>query len=285
MSWHPNDLITDLDLLAYESTLLTTFNRTEWDEKRGKALEDWLWPILRANGYDTEKFRTRYQPDQVWGYTGAAYSDKTDAATDETSDDLNLATIFATPASDAILVGSVKAFRGLSWRMLDAVSSVAGSVSVEYWADRWTQIPIADDTTIEGDIFARGGAMIWRVPSDWTKRVVSSGDPLYYVRVKVTATPTAAKAGQLGTIRRSALCAPAAYRTLALIMREAPTSADGPWREKAAWYEAEANASLERALQIVAGEFDTDEDDQIDPDEEDQTNAEIANGTFRMERA
>ena len=104
------------------------------------------------------------------------------------------------------------------------------------------------------------------------------------MKVTVSATPTSAKAGQLGVIRRSVLCAPAAFKTLALIMREAKTGSEGPWREKAAEYQTDADAALERALQIVAGEFDTDESDQVSPTEETQTRAEVARGPFRLER-
>ena len=59
MSWHPNDLLTDQDLVAYERDILTRFNVTDWQARREKVLEDWLWPQLRANGFAAERFRTR----------------------------------------------------------------------------------------------------------------------------------------------------------------------------------------------------------------------------------
>jgi hypothetical protein len=284
MSWQPGDLLSDEDLLAYESTLAQTFNRVEWDDKRSLALEHWMFPILRANGYQPENLRTRYEPDQVWAYTSSSFTDKTDDAINDTADDLNLATILATAGTDAVYVGSTQAFRGVSWRVLDAPSAVSGTITVSYWADEWVALGIVDQTTQGGVLFARGGSMTWRVPSDWVKRPLSTSDPLYYVRVQVSATPTAAKAGQLGVIRRSSLCAPLAFRTLALIMREAPSSSAGPWAEKAAWYENESNKALERALQLVSAEIDTDESDQVSEEETEQTPAQVANGTFRLER-
>lgn len=284
MSWQPNDLIADADLFAYESALAGQFGTDDWDDKRAKAIEDWLWPILRANHLPVENFRTRYQPDQVWGYTGGSYSDLTSGATNDTADDLDLAGILATPGSDALYIGSVKPFRGLSWRVLDAVSAVSGTVTVAYWADSWVSLSLSNQTNTTGLPFMRGGAMTWRTPSDWTRRPISTSDALYWAKVTVSAVPTSAKAGQLGVIRRSVLCAPATFRALALIMREAPTGADGPWREKALWYEEQANQALERALQTVGGEFDTDDSDQIDADEEDQTTAEAGGGPFRLER-
>jgi hypothetical protein len=284
MSFHPNDLITDDDLLAYESTLFDTCGRDEFVEKREKAIEDWLFPILAANGFTPDRLRTRFEPASVLGFTGAAYSDLTAAAIDDTADDLNLAAVFATPGSDALYVGFGKPFRGLSWRMLDAVSAVSGTVTVQYFADGWKTLRVTTDMAAAGVPFTRGGAMTWRVPSDWVKRPVNGGDALYFVKVTVSATPTSAKAGQLGVIRRSVLCAPAAFKTLALIMREAKTGSEGPWREKAAEYQTDADAALERALQIVAGEFDTDESDQVSPTEETQTRSEVARGPFRLER-
>jgi hypothetical protein len=245
MSWQPGDLLSDDDLLAYESTLAQTFNRVEWDDKRSLALEHWMFPILRANGYQPENLRTRYEPDAVWGYTSSAFTNKTADAVNETSDDLNLATILATAGTDAVYVGSEKAFRGVSWRVLDAPSAVTGTVTVSYWADQWVPIGMTDQTTQGGVLFARGGSMTWRVPSDWVKRPISTSDSLYYVKVQVSATPTSAKA---------------------------------------VWYENEANAALERALKLVSAEIDTDISDQVSEEETEQTAAEVSNGTFRLER-
>lgn len=284
MSFNPNDLVSDADLLVYESTLAETFDRDEWDDKRNKALEDWLFPILRANGYTPERLRTRFEPDIVLGYTAGAYADLQAAATSATTDDVNLATVFATPGTDALFVGSTLPFRGLSLRMLEAVSAVSGTVTVEYWADTWKRLQVTDETTVSGVPFAQGGALTWRTPSDWVKRPVNSGTASYFVRVRVSNTPTAAKAGQLGVIRRSVLCAPATFRTLALIMREAQTGSPGPWADKATWYVGEADAALERALQSVSGEFDTDESDQVSAEEATQTPTEAGLGSFRMER-
>jgi hypothetical protein len=285
VSFHPNDLIGDEDLLAYESTLEATFARDAWDDKREKALEDWLFPVLRANGYDPERLRTRYEPDQVYGQTAAVFSDLAGAATSATSDDLNLAAVFATPGTDALYIGSARSFRGISLRMVDAVSAVSGTVTVSYWADGWRPLIVSDALTVGGVPFARGGAFTWRVPSGWVKRAVNGGASAYFVRVTVTATPTSAKVGQIGVIRRSVLSAPAVYRALALIMREAPTSQDGPWAAKAQWYEGEADAALTRALQSVAGEFDTDTSDQVSQAESEQTTEEAGGrGGWSFER-
>lgn len=285
MSWSPNDLVTDLDLLVYESQVLTQFAVTDWAEKRGKALEDWLRPILLGRGFDLNRLRTRYEPDAVKPFTGGVYTDELGDSKSETADDLNLATIFTTAATDALYIGSKAPFRGLSVRMLDTVSSVTSTLSVKYWNDAWTDLTVTDKTqNTAGKSFSKGGAVTWRLPTDWVGRSVNSSEPYYYVKLTVTQTPTGATAGQIGVIRRSALCAPVTHRTLMLIMKEAPTGGPGPWEQKAAWHETEADAALQRALQILGGEFDTDESEQVSEEESEQTAAEVSYGTWTMER-
>jgi hypothetical protein len=287
MSWHPSDLVTDTDLLAYESGILTNFNVGTWQTKRAKALEDWLGPILRTQGYQIERLRTRYEADLVLGHTAAVYTDLTDKTRDNTADDLDLAAVFATVGTDALYFGSKQTFRGLSIRMADSVSAVTAKTTVSIWADNWKAQTLTDGTIVEaGKAYSGGGAITWAVPSTWVKRSINGSDPLYWAKVTISATPTAATAGQIGVIRRSVLCAPAALRTLTLIMREAPTGGSGPWIDKAAYYETEADAALQRALLICGGEFETDEPptDLISEEESEQTTAEAAGTGWRMER-
>jgi hypothetical protein len=285
MSWNPTDLIADADLVAYESAILTQFGVSDWAEKRRRALEDWLAPILRGQGFDLARLRTRFEPDAVQGYTGSAYSDLLAAARNATVDDINLAAVFATVGTDALYVGSTLPFRGLSVRLLEAVSAVASVLTVAYWADGWTGLSITDGTAkTTGKTFSGGGAITWSTPADWVPRAINSSDPLYWVRLTVSATPTGAKASQIGLIRRSVLCAPATLRTLLLIMREAPTGGDGPWAEKAAWYESEADAALQRALPLLGGEFDTDASDQVSETEAAQSEREVSRAPYRLER-
>lgn len=285
MSFHPNDLVSDVDLRDYEEAILSSFGQTTWLGKRTKALEDWLFPILKGRGFDPQRLRTRYEPDQVWGYTGAAFSDKTAAIKETTDDDLNLATVFTTVGTDALYIGSTEPFRGVFVRMLDAVSAVAGVLSVAYWNGRWETLTVSDRTARTAGVpLSGGGSVSWMLPSDWMTRPLSTTTRYYYVKVTISATPTSAKAGQLGVIRGSCLRAPATLRTLQLIFQEAPTSGDGPWREKAAFYAQEADLALQRALLIVGGEFDSDSSDQISDTESQQT-AESVSGGWSLERA
>lgn len=287
MSWHPADLLTDADLRAYERDILTRFNVTDWAERREKVLEDWLWPQLRSHGFAPERFRTRYTPHVAFGYTSSAYTDILDAVTNTTADDLNLATTLAA-SSDALVIGSAQQFRGLSIRMLDAVSAVSATMTVELWQDAWRAVAVTDGTQATNGVpFSRGGPVTWRVPADWAVRTLSTNTtPYYYARLRLSAAPTSAKCGQVSVIRRSVLCGPVAYRTLATIFREAPMQQDGPWADKASFYETEAALAFQRALTLVGGEFDATDptDDVLDRDDEAQT-AEAAGGGFRWERA
>lgn len=283
MSWHPNDLVGDQDLVNYEANILTQFAQASWLDRRTKVLEDWLLPILKANQLDPQRLRTRFEAEKVWGLTSAVYADLTSKAKDTTEDDLDLAAILATPSTDAIYVGSKAPFRGLHWRLLDAVSATASVVSVSYWADGWLPLFLTDRTSkTAGVAFSGGGSMVWGLLPDWTIRTLNSSDPLYWAKVTLSATPTGAKATQIGVIRRSCLAAPATLRTLMMIFREAPTGMDGPWEKKAEYYEKESDLALQRALVIAGGEFDTDDattpSDLIGPNEATQTTDEAAGG-------
>lgn len=281
MSWHPNDLVADQDLVDYESQVLSNFGQTDWLTRRTKVLEDWLFPIVKANGYDPHRLRTRFEPDSVFGFTASAYTDKTTTLANDAEDDLTLSTVFVTPGTDFLYIGSKAPFRGLHWRMLDSVSAVAGTVTVSYWNDAWTALAVADGTArTSGKPFSGGGSMTWPMVGDWTIRTLNSSTPMYWVKVAVSATPTTAKVTQVGVIRRSALAAPATMRTLMYIFREAPTGQDGPWAEKATYYEQEADAALQRALAIIGGEFDTADtakpSDLVDATEAAQTNEQAS---------
>lgn len=286
MSYHPNDLVSDFDLADYEAGIMSGFGQTSWQGKRTKALEDWLFPILKGRGFDPHRLRTRFEPEQVWGYTGSAYSDKTSAAKDTTDDDLNLATIFATVGTDALYIGSKEPFRGLFVRLLDSPSSVAAALSVSYWNGNWEPLTVSDGTTqAAGKAFSAGGAVSWLLPADWMTRPISTATGYYYVKVTISATPTGAKAGQIGVIRGSSLRAPATFRTLQLIFQEAPTGGNGPWKEKADFYKDEADLALQRALAIVGGEFDSDASDEVSDTESQQTTDQVSGGGWALERA
>jgi hypothetical protein len=287
VSWHPNDLVSDIDLRDYEASILERFGQTSWLAKRTKALEDWLFPVLKGQGFNPHRLRTRRECQSVQGYTASTYSDLTSAASSTTEDDVALATVFATAGSDALYLGLDEPYKGLFFRLLDTVGSAASVLSVAYWNGQWEALQISDGTAkTAGKTFSGGGSVHWLLPMDWAVRKVNSVGPYYWTKVTVSATPTSATATQIGAIRGSVLRAPATFRTLELIFREAPTGAPGPWDEKADYYEKQADSALQRALAIAGGDFETDDPptDLISEDESGQTTAEVAGG-WKLERA
>lgn len=287
MSWSPNDLVSDADLVAYERTILTQFGADEWQAKRYKALEDWLFPSLALAGFVPERLRTRRAPAQVLGMTSLVATDYTAAATTPDTATVPLASILAT-ASDALYVGSGEQFRGLSVRLLDAVSTVSTTVTVEAWCDTWRPLLVDNATRVGAAPFGKGGAITWTLPEDWVTRPVAGSPARYWVRLRSAAALTAATAcGQIGCIRRSVLTAPATLRTLHYIFREARIQQEGPWAEKAEQYLRESEEAWLRAQPLLGREFDVDTvDDQIDGTEATQTREAVTGGAgWAWERA
>jgi hypothetical protein len=285
-SWAPTDLVSDVDLAAYEPEVVDWFARPGgWGDKRAKALEDWLFPRLAAQGFDAERLRTRAAAAAVLGATGAVWTDYTLASRDRTGGTVPLATVWTTPSTDALYVGHTRPFRGLSARLLDAVSSTASVLSVAAWADAWQPLALVDGTRVGNASWARGGAVTWRTPGEWVERPLE-GVWAYWARCTVSAALTASTAAtQIGVIQRSALCAPATFRTLELIYTEAPTGAPGPWREKAEYYGKQAIEAWALALPLIGREFDANADDVIDRTEAQQTTAQVTGGGWTLERA
>lgn len=286
MSWQPNDLVSDADLLAYEQTILTQFGKDEWQAKRTKALEDWLFPSLAIAGFDPYRLRTRYQPALVYGSTSSVFTDYTTASRTVGEANIPLATVLAA-SSDALYIGAPWQFRGVSVRMFDSVSSAAATLTVEAWCDAWQALYATNDTSgTPGKPFSRGGAITWTVPENWVVRPVNSSDPFYWVRLRLSAAPTSAAIGQVGVIRRSVVCGPAALRTLYYIFREARTVQDGPWEAKAEQYLLESEQAWQRIQPLLGREFDVDPvDDQVSASEAVQTSAEVTGGGWMWDRA
>lgn len=283
MSWHPNDLVTDADLVAYERQILTQFDVTDWQDRRQKAIEDWLFPLLEGRGFVPERFRTRHIPVSALGYTSSVFTDKTTSAA--TDDGLVLSTILAS-ASDALYLGFASPFRGISCRMTSTVNAVSSLLTVQQWADTWESVGDLDNgTQLNSAPFAKGGAITFRPPDGAVMRTLNSTGPYYWLKLALATAPTSGTAiGPVAVIRRSRLCAPVTLRTLALIFREAPTSLDGPWEEKAKWYEAQAEAAWLRVVEQIGPEFDTDGDDAIGAAEREQTADDVTGGGWRLER-
>jgi hypothetical protein len=279
--WHPSDLVADADLTAYERTILTQFGASDWQTRRQKALDDWLFPYLEGRGFSPDRLKTRAAPDSLLTYDGAAFA----SAASDVVDGLNLATLLSA-STKFIYLGSKTPFRGLWFRMFDTVNATARTLTVSEWADAWTTLTVTDGTAIvAGTPFARGGSIVWAPVETAVKRIVNGSDPMYWARVSLSGAPSAGLAGPVGVVRKSRLCAPATFRTLELIFREAPSSQEGPWLEKAEYYAKQAELAWLRVVDQIGPEFDTDGDDAIDGDENDQTANEVSGyAGFMLER-
>ena len=281
-SWSPNDLVSDSDLTAYERKILTQHGAADWQSRRQKALEDWLFPQLEARGFLPHRLRTRFEIDHARSVTSSVETDRTTAI--KTEGGVNLATVLAA-SGDSLYIGSSVPFRGLSVRMQDSVNAVAATLTVSAWCDAWAALTVSNGTVTGTKPFTKGGAITWSLPEGWVERTLQGEGPYFWVKLALSATMTAGTViGPVSVIRRSRLCAPAALRTLALIYREAPTAQDGPWEQKAIWYEQEADKAFARVVESIGGEFDTDASDVVDADEQDQTAEEVNGGGFRWER-
>lgn len=263
--WTPSDLLTDLDLLALDRLCLTDFGVSALTDKR-RAAVDWLAPRVEQSGYKLWQHRVRRAPEAVFGYTGAAFVDYTDAAKDTTEGDLALATIFAAPAGDALYVGSRDPFKGVYLGLLDTINSNTCTLAVSVWSGAWTAVTsLADGTRIgTGKSLSGGGLVAWQHPDSWSRRSVNNS-LLYWAKLTVSSSLTAGTvAAQVAPVVASRLTLPASYYALGLLYQESYGSNRGAWQEKAGTFFDKAANALDVALPLIADEFDVNNDDQVD---------------------
>jgi hypothetical protein len=273
--WHPHDIVTDEDLAVYEPTVLTQHGTSEWPALRTRALT-WIFNALEQRGFAPERFRTRAVPTAAYSYNGSAYTDQTSAL--QTTDGFNLASLLST-SSKYLYIGSDTPFRGLSIRVYDSPNSAAVTLTASVWADTWDTMTLTDSTAIGTTPLAKGGSILWTPPEAFIGRSVNSSDSMYWVRLSCSAAPTGCTAGPISVIRQSRLTEAVTFRTLMHIFRAAEAASEGPWKDKAAWYEREAEQAWLAVADSIGSEFDTDGDDAIDGDEETQTADEVSGGS------
>jgi len=208
MSWAQLPLVSDLDIGALEPQAIDAgapWGRDEWPDQRGEAKNDLaIW--LERDHPDvpgvTDQVRDRFDPAIVLGYTGSAYTDITSEASNDTAEDVDLATILATFGTDRIYIGAPYAFTGVHVGLLDSVSSATSTLTVKYWGKaQWTALTIADGTSPAAITLTQSGRVTWKQPTDWERRDIDSqGQEWYWVELSVSAAPTA------GTAANQLLC-------------------------------------------------------------------------------
>jgi hypothetical protein len=282
----PADLVTDLDLLALDSSVATDFGATslQLSEKRRVAVTDWLRPRLEQAGLNPSRHQTRRQLEAAqwqdkWG-TEAWFDLK---ARFSSTTELDISSLIDLNFSDGLYLAGREPFRGLHFAMTDSVSYAIGGFAMapitdailEYWNGAWTPLDAAansfcDGTTLTGGYHAlsRAGRMTWNPPDDWYPRTVN-GQPGYWVRLSIDYGAANSVApgyvSQVTQLSRSRLTDPAANYALHLIYREGIANSRGDWKAKADLFLARADKSLELALNFVRDEFDVDEDQMVTP--------------------
>jgi hypothetical protein len=261
-----DDLLTELDVLAVDSTVLTGFaetaeaGSTNLAAKRRIVVDEWLRGALEANHYQPERHLVRRAPDQVYGFTGGVYTDLTDHAGDSTADDINLATVIVSPATDALFVRASQPFRSLWLTMIGTVN--VGSICVaspQYWnGGAWTAFDnLVDETRVNTVSLTKGGRLSWQLPTDWNRRPLATDTEWgFWLKLAWSAAPTASTVvSQVLPVRRSRLTPACVYRVLALLYSESWGVQRGEWKEKAVRYYEMADESIAGAIDKIQDEF------------------------------
>ena len=118
--------------------------------------------------------------------------------TEETTDANSSAnadwTVF--PSSEAtgdyVAIGYTEPFTEVIFDYANGTAGVGGAVTLEYWdGDGWAALSgVTDNTTGFTVAAADDLSVTWTKPTDWAKRKISSGAPLYYIRARITTVYT-----------------------------------------------------------------------------------------------
>lgn len=123
---------------------------------------------------------------KVWQVDGTTFVDETTDANSSGNADW---TIFPSSeaAGDYAAIGFTKPFTKLVFDYANGTAGVGGAVTWEYWnGSAWTALTnVTDNTTGFTASVADTLSVSWTEPTDWAKRVLSSGKSLYYVRAKI----------------------------------------------------------------------------------------------------
>lgn len=277
MSWAGLQLVTDADLGQIEPEAIATtspWGSTTWPGQRLQAKRDlqvWLESDYGLGAAD--RVLDRHQPDQVFRYTGGTYADVRTAMSDDTEEDLDLAAVFATPATDRLYIGLQAAFDGLEVQLLDSLNAVASLLTAKYWGpDGWTALTMADGTRNSANTasLTQTGRLRWVVPANWERRRLNgTGDEYYWIELSVSAGLTAGtRCSQLlPTVVPEGLRLAACLRALGYIMRGLAAGAGNPedWRTRGDRYLQDALAVYDRLKTSGALALDLNNSGAIEP--------------------
>ena len=289
MGWSALTLVSDSDLGALEpeaTAAAAPWGATTWANPRAEAKRDIKIWIERDYGARipgvADKVLDTYKPDVVLGYTGSAFTDYTDAAANDTDEDIDLAAVLATFGTDRLYVAYAGEMDALDVKLLDSVNAITSTLTVKYWGgSQWTSISATDGTSATSKTFAKSGRLTWTLPSDWKRRTMNGDSNAYYwLELSISAALTAGtSASQILTVRApDGLKRVAAYQSLGYILKGLAAQAASPdtWlarvnnRDKTGYWDLAT--ALYASLRDSGGiPIDVDADDTIDPEEGETT--------------
>lgn len=208
MGWSALTLVTDAELGSLEPECTNGhWKTTTWPNQRAEAKRDlkiWLTNDFSGISNVVDKVRDTFAGDKVWSYTASAFTDKSDEAASSDENDVAVATIFTTAATDRLYIGHLGSFDGIDVRMLASLNAIASVMTVKYAGPAgWTALTATDGTAAGGKTFAQSGRITWTQPSDWQRRTLdNSADAYYWIELSVSVALTSGtKAGQILVIQ------------------------------------------------------------------------------------
>lgn len=277
MGWSSLPLLTDDDLGRIESEAIhpdEPWGAATWPSERGHALRQLgVWIDADFGPGASDRVLDRWSPDAAYRFTGGAYVDITNAVSDDTEEDVDLAAALATAATDRIYIGMRAEFGGLVVKVLDSLNAVSSTMTVKYWGPTgWTALTISDGTAVSGATCGKSGRVVWSVPSNWERRrLAGTADEYFWVEMAVSVALTSGTSVTqlLPTRRPEGLSLIAAYLALGTICHGRAPQAANPeeWRARGERYAndaAELYARLKNGGSLV---IDTNNDQVLQPSE------------------
>jgi hypothetical protein len=282
MGWSGLVLCTDADLGALEPEATNGhWKSVTWPNQRAEAKRDLkIWLEIDYAHIDgvADKIKDTYRCDVVAGYTSGVYSDLTDAASDDTEDDVDLSDVFVSAANDRLYVGFAGESSALAIKMLASLNAVASVLTVKYSGPSgWTALTVVDGTiATSGKTLGQSGRITWTVPTNWQRRTLTDDNAYFWLELKVSAALTSGTSlSQLLAVRApDGLKRVCAFRALGYIYKNLAAQAPSTdyWSGRVSnqfktgyWDLADA---LYAAMRDKGGiPIDVDNNDVIEPEE------------------
>lgn len=280
MGYNRLALVSSADIGALEPEATSSsrpWGSADWPKQCSEAKRDlkiWIETDFADIPGAADRITDRWNADWAFRFTGGSYVDITNELRNDTQEDVNLATAFATFGTDRIYIGAPFEFQGLFVKLLNHVNAIASVLTVKYWANnQWTTIQVIDGTSASGKTFAQSGRLTWTPPIDWERRQLNgTADEYYWVELSISAALTAGTAAtQILPIRApDALKRIATYLALYHILNGLATAAATPadWQTKAQAYWDKAVALYSAVKNNKALWMDLDNSGGLTPPEE-----------------